>query len=365
MGTSSKVSVIIVTWNSERFIADCLESLVAQTHPPIETIVVDNGSSDRTLDIARSFEPRLAGLQIVALGGNTGYCRANNAGIERSTGNRIFFLNADVILDPGYIRSAVSPFAKDERIGSVAGKLLRFDRKTLDTAGQSLSRGRWVIERGYDRRDDGGCDAAGFVFSVCTAAAIYRRSAIDDISMAGEFFDTDHFSFYEDIDAGWRARNAGWRAYYEPAAVGYHYRGGSAGRGGFFASRAAILKRPVEFRYHHLKNRYLMMLKNDRLSDLVRDLPFVLPRELSCLALAAASGPGFLMRVLSLAFGADSPFAKARAKRREFLARRGVWGERRAGLPSQWTGEWIEPAEFAASANLASRAASRVDKETR
>ena len=322
-----------MSWNSARFLPGCLDSLAAQTHPPHEIIVVDNGSVDGSVEIVRSRER--SGVRLIALGRNAGFCAANNEGFASASGDAVLFLNPDVELEPEFLDRALAPFASDERIGSVAGKLLRFDGATVDSAGQCLARSRRIVERGYGRRDTGQFEEAGYVFSVCGAAALYRRETIEDLLVGGELFDPDFFAFSEDLDLGWRARNAGWRAYYEPRAIGRHFRGGSGAPVGFLSSRAAILRRGASVRCHILKNRYLTLIKNDRPSHLLRDLPFVAARESALLGVALVSGPAVwagLARSLPLV-------TRAMARRRLGLATVGRWGPRRTGVPLGWTGE--------------------------
>jgi GT2 family glycosyltransferase len=326
------VGVVIVTWNSARFLADCLQSLRAQTHPVAHLVVVDNGSADDSVARARAGFPE---AEVIELGTNTGYCTANNIGIARAGGEIVLLLNSDIILDARYVERAVAAFASDERIGAVQGKLLRFDGKTLDTAGQALTRGRRVRERGYGEPDRGQYDAGGPVWSVCCAAAFYRRRTIEDISVQGQFFDETFFAFGEDLDAGWRARNAGWVAWYEPAALARHFRGGSSDATAADRPRArfAILDRPPALRLHILKNRALTLLKNDRPSSWLLDWPWMLAQDAVQAAAAVAMSPAVALRWI----GSARLWPAALRRRREFFAKRGVWGERRAASPRDGT----------------------------
>ena len=332
-----RTSVVVVSWQSERFLPGCLESIRAQSHPPCEVFVVDSGSTDGSVDLVRE---RFHWASVLPLGGNLGFCRACNEGIGRSTGDAILIVNADIILGADFLAEALRPVGRDERIGSVTGKLLRFDRRTVDSAGQCISRSRRVIERGYGQPDEGQFEEAGYVFSACGAAVLYRRRAVEDLLVEGEFFDEEFFAFSEDLDVGWRARNAGWRAWYEPRAVAYHFRGGTApeapeGMARLIGARAAVLRRPEEIRYHILKNRYLTMLKNDRPAHVLRDAAHIAAREAALAGIALVSGP----RVVGRLARCGSLVASALRKRRAFLSARGVWGERSCGVPSTWVGE--------------------------
>ncbi|HEY3175606.1 MAG TPA: glycosyltransferase family 2 protein [Candidatus Polarisedimenticolia bacterium] len=272
------VSVIVLSWNSREFLDGCLTSVMRQTWPAVELIVVDNGSTDGSPQLVRE---RFPSALLVENAGNLGFCAGNNVGLRRSHGAHVLFLNADATLDTGYIEKALEPFAEDPRVGMVAGKVLRFDRRTLDTTGQILKLNRRVMERGYGEEDRGQYEQPGEVFSVCGAAALYRREAIDDISMDGEFFDEDFFAFGEDLDAGWRARTMGWLCRYQPAAVAAHYRGGTqtARRDGAGRHRE-MTRRPPHIQAHIVKNRWLAILKNEAPGSFLAHLPFILAWDL-------------------------------------------------------------------------------------
>src|SRR5437867_2776545 len=260
------LSVVVVSWNSERFLDECLSSLLRQGGVSVEAIVVDNGSSDGSVSIVKEKYPR---VRLIELATNRGFCAANNAGLAETSGRFVLFANSDIILADSFAVDALAPFGRDERIGIVGGKLLRFDRMTVDSAGQFMTRSRRVVERGYGRPDGPETGGEGFVFSVCGAALLCRREMIEDISVGGQLFDESYFAFSEDLDIGWRARLAGWRAWYAPRAVAYHFRGGSEAAGGGARRTPALLRRPRRLRYHIIKNRWLTLLKNDAAASVV------------------------------------------------------------------------------------------------
>jgi GT2 family glycosyltransferase len=330
------VSAIVISWNSERFLEECLASLVAQREVAMEVVVVDNGSTDGSMAVARASAAR---PRVLELGENTGFCAANNAGLAASSGAYVMFLNADAVLSEDFFARALPAFDRDERIGMAAGKLLRFDRRTIDSAGQFMTRSRRVVERGYSDPDGPEMDAEGYVFSVCGAAMLCRRAMIEDVSVGGEFFDESYFAFSEDLDVGWRARLAGWRAWYAPGAVGYHYRGGTEAEGGSRRwHRPALLRRPRALRYHIIKNRWMTMIKNDAPGSLLRDLLFIGARDAALVGAGALASPGLLLDLAR----SGPVMRRALAKRREFLARRGRWGARRAGARPGWV-RWKAP----------------------
>lgn len=290
-GARAPVAVVVVTWNSSRFIRDCLESLRALERPPAEVVVVDSGSADGTPGIVRAGFPE---VDVVECDSNIGFCRGSNLGIARTTSPFVLCLNPDTRLTPRFLEELLPAF-HDPGVGMAAGKLLRFDGRTIDSAGQELARSRQPLDRGYGRPDDGRFDTDADVFGACGAAALCRRAMLNAVGgAAGQVFDERYFAFYEDLDLAWRARRAGWHTRYRHRALGYHARGGTDRPPGRWR---AMLGRSPDVRFHVVKNRWLTILKNDALRDFLACAPFILGRDAALLALLLATSPGVLLRL--------------------------------------------------------------------
>lgn len=251
------VSVTIVTYNSGRFIKRCLESVLAQKYPGKEIIVIDNGSEDGTIDILEQFEDRCV---IVYNSENMGFAAAQNQAIAISRGEWVLTLNPDVLLLPNFIQALVDAGNSDPRAGTVCGKLLTmtstFDippKPKVDSTGIYFTPMLRHLDRGSQEVDNGHYARYEYVFGATAAAALYRREMIHDISIGGEFFDSDFFVYREDADVAWRAQLFGWRCIYAPYARGYHVRNVLPG------NRRAL---PPEINMHSVKNRFLMRIKN-------------------------------------------------------------------------------------------------------
>src|ERR1700676_3110327 len=228
MSHSDRGSVTIVTYNSGRFIKRCLESVLAQRYANKEIIVIDNASSDGTLDILEQFEDR---CQIIYNDENIGFAAAQNQAIQASTGEWVLTLNPDVLLLPNFIQALVDTGQSDPKVGTVCGKLLAIlasfdlpDKPLVDSTGIYFTPMMRHLDRGSQEVDNGHYLNYEYVFGATAAAALYRRSMIDDISIEGEFFDSDFFVYREDADVAWRAQLLGWRCLYTPRACGYHVR---------------------------------------------------------------------------------------------------------------------------------------------
>lgn len=209
---------------------------------------------------------------MVPLGANRGYAGAANVGIRESSAPLVLLLTPDVVLTPSFLETLVAAAGAHSAAGSFTGKLLRWREgpsTVIDSTGHVLFRNRWVMNRGEGEQDRGQYDELAEVFGVCGAAPLYRRAMLEDVRVGDEYFDETFFIYLEDVDLDWRARLRGWKAYYVPRSVAYHARG-HQGRPG--------MRNPLILR-HSLKNRYLMMLRNDRLADVVRDLPAIVLME--------------------------------------------------------------------------------------
>lgn len=251
------VSVTIVTWNSGQFIKRCLESVLAQRLDKLEIVVVDNNSTDGTIDILEQFEDR---CHIAYNSDNLGFAVAQNQAIAMARGSWVLTLNPDVLLLPGFIESLVEAGNLSPRIGTVCGKLLTMtstfdlpDRPLVDSTGIYFTPMLRHLDRGSQEVDNGHYLRNEFVFGATAAAALYRRKMIDDISVNEEFFDSDFFVYREDADVAWRAQLLGWQCLYTPHARGYHVRKVVPG------NRRAL---PAGINMHSVKNRFLMRLKN-------------------------------------------------------------------------------------------------------
>jgi GT2 family glycosyltransferase len=257
MRISDSVSVTIVTYNSGRFIKRCLESVLDQRYPYVEIIVIDNNSTDGTVDILEPFEDR---VRIIYNEENSGFAAAQNQAIEASRGEWILTLNPDVLLLPNFIEALVQAGGLDPKVGTVCGKLLTMtsgfdfpEDPVVDSTGIYFTPNLRHLDRGSLHPDNGDYRQYEFVFGATAAAALYRRDMIEDISIDGEFFDNDFFVYREDADVAWRAQLMGWRCLYVPYACGYHVRKVLPG------NRRAL---PAEINMHSVKNRFLLRVKN-------------------------------------------------------------------------------------------------------
>jgi GT2 family glycosyltransferase len=210
----NRVSIIVVNWNGERFLKDCLAALSGQTYASYEIILVDNGSSDNSVSFTRENFPE---VKIVKLTENKGFTGGNAAGLEVAQGAYVALVNNDARPEKAWLENLIQPMVRDRTIGICASKLIFENTQTVNSAGDGLTTAAVGFNRGL------GSKAAGFtipelVFGACGAAVLYRRRMLDEIG----FLDEDFFLYDEDTDLNFRAQLAGWKCIYIPTAVAYH-----------------------------------------------------------------------------------------------------------------------------------------------
>jgi len=267
------VSILITTYNSAQFLKACLESVLQQDYADREIIIVDNASSDGTRAVLREFESHFAGerrarLRAVYNDANRGFAAGQNQAMAQAHGDWLFSLNPDVILKPDFLSKLLA--AADGRdpgespskrkIGALCGKLLRWKpgaseerSHVIDSTGIYFLRNLRHLDRGSDETDRGQYQRREYVFGATGAAALYRRTMVEDISVGGEFFDEDFFAYREDADLAWRAQLMGWSCLYVPEAVAWHVRRVTPER---------FRQLPDEINRHSIKNRFRMRAKN-------------------------------------------------------------------------------------------------------
>ena len=244
-----------------------------------------------------------------------------NKAIESSSEDLILLLNDDVVLEDNFIEELLKAIVKDDSIGMACGKLLRMDKTTIDTAGQLLGNKRTPVERGYGTEDIGEFEDEGYIFGSCGAAVLLRKSMLEDCAVfEGEYFDGDYNMFYEDFDLSWRAANRGWKAYYNPKAVGFHARGATA------KEKKPFLEflQPYNFAWLNsglksdvIKNRYMTIIKNDSVKDFLLNIHHMFIYDLKLFLYCLIFDPGVILQTVK-----NIPVIFKAFKKRKILKKR-------------------------------------------
>jgi GT2 family glycosyltransferase len=306
-----RLSVVLVNWNSRADLEACLESLRRQTYRELEVILVDNGSTDGSVELVRERYPEVL---LLAEGENLGFAEGCNRGIARATGEWIALLNNDAVADPGWAEAMVEAAkAAPPRCGMLQSVMFFLDRPdTFNSLGLFLTRSGGAIDRAEHEPRREVADEE--IFCPTGGAAAYRRAMLDDIRLPTGWLDREYFMYSEDFDLGWRAQLAGWTGRLVGKAIVFHKFHGSTVRRGrpWFVEMTRI-------------NRLRTLLKNASPRFLVETAPWTL-YELA--ELAWVSGPAAVAKL-------PRAVAESLRQRRNVAART---REDRRAIERRWVG---------------------------
>ena len=215
-----KTTIIIPNYNGLSFMEPCFESLKEQTVRNFKVLVVDNGSTDGSVEWLKEHR-----IPSIFLKENTGFSGAVNTGIRAADTPYVLLLNNDTRVEPGFVAAMERAMDQSPKIFSVSSRMIQmYHPELLDDAGDMYSILGWAYQRGVGRSSEL-YQKSCRVFSACAGAAIYRRAVFHEIGL----FDELHFAYLEDIDVGWRAKLYGYDNIYCPDAAVYHVGSGTSG----------------------------------------------------------------------------------------------------------------------------------------
>lgn len=219
------ISVIIPNYNNVHYLYDCVNSLLIQTYKNFEVIIVDNGSTDESIEVLKTLKSNCRNLRVIELDKNYGFAFAVNRGIEISKGEYVVLINNDTLLDRDFLFHLVTFLKEKENVFSCSSKMIQFyDRKKIDDAGDYYTIFGWQYKRGNNfpvRRYSKPYE----IISSCGGGAIYDKKILLEIGC----FDEDFFAYLEDVDLGLRAVIRGYKNLYCPAAKILHVGSASTG----------------------------------------------------------------------------------------------------------------------------------------
>lgn len=289
-----RVSVIIVNYNGRHFLADLLTSLARQTYSDFEAILVDNASSDGSVDYTRE---RFTWVNIMEARANLGFAGGNNLGVRHARGEYIALLNPDTRVDPRWLEELVRAMDADSRVGAAVSKIFNADQEgIIDCAGAEFNNLGFYWGRGSNEPDRGQYDSPVEVAGATACAMIIRREALN-----GEPpFDGRFFAYYEELEMSLRIRGRGYKIIYVPTSIAYHKRSGIVRK---------ETQSPLLFQQTFgNRNRLKILAKYYPASVLLANLPLIL------LSLAywntvflLRGGPKFFLRAIAgqIRFGID------------------------------------------------------------
>lgn len=260
-------SVIIPNYNGVRFLGGCLDSIKAQTLQPLETIVVDDASTDGSVALVREQYPW---VKLLVRAKNGQFARACNDGFEAAQGSVLVLFNNDAEAAPGWLAAIDRTFRERPEISSVASRIMLYDRRNVfHTTGDYYKANGVPGNRGVWQEDRGQYDRAEEVFGGCGCAVAFKREILDAVradNPDGKILDESLVMYCEDVDLNLRLRLRGLRCLYQPQALVYHRL--SATGGGTLAS------------YRNGRNFIVVALKDLPGSVLLPNLPAIVLTQL-------------------------------------------------------------------------------------
>ncbi len=295
---SPHVYAHILVWNDRRYLADLFASLQAQTYPNFTVRVLDNGSNDGTLPYIKEHHPHvIVGRNVRNLGFAPGHNQLIQFTLEHLPSDDeafVLVMNADMILKDTVVLELVKALQANPELGAVQPKLYRafgehlgdeaLEETTqsdiLDTTGMKVKRGWRMVDRGAGELDEGQYDQATDLFGPTGTMAMWRVSALRDMMLDGEVFDSDFFSYREDCDLAWRLARSGWKTEFVPTAIAWHYRGmyGAEKQTWWERIKNRRGQRPFTAALS-TRNQLFVLIKNLSLLGLLLALPWILFHE--------------------------------------------------------------------------------------
>jgi len=263
------ISVIVVSYNSMKFLGKCLQSVWETTYGKFEIILVDNASTDGSIEYVEKKFGHENRLHIIRNARNLGFAEGNNVGAQAAKGDFIAFLNSDTTVNPDWLNESLKVLRSDLTIGVCQSKLLSMENpKVIDSTGDFIDYYGVMMRRGGDlkEKDVGQYDKAEEIFSARAAAMIVKRKVIEEVGL----FDPIFFITYDDIDFCWRVRLRGYKVVFAPKSIVYHV-------GEAFT--------PTVFKvFFTTRNWLISLMKNYELKTLGKILPSVATLVMSIIA---------------------------------------------------------------------------------
>ncbi len=267
------ISVVVPNYNGAAYLASCLSSLAQQSRSDFEVLVVDNGSSDDSVERARQVAP---GAVILRQDRNLGFAGAANAGARAARAGWIAILNNDTEVSAEWIEQCADAISRHPDAAFLSCRILDFRRRDfVYSAGDCFLRAGIGYRRGQEQPDRPEYDTEGEAFAACGCAALYRKSALEGVGG----FDDRLFAYLEDVELGLRLQAADLRGYYLPSARVYHH--GSATSGGEFSTLSVALR---------TRNSLLVLLKSVPAGILLRCVPMILLSQVFWLSRVIRNG---------------------------------------------------------------------------
>jgi GT2 family glycosyltransferase len=247
-----KVAIILVDYNGQKYLADCLDSLTKLDYPKenYKIFFIDNGSSDDSLAYAQK---NFSDLEFIINSKNLGFAEGNNIGIEKALSlgyDYIYLINQDTVSEPDSLNKLVEVLASDEKIAAVQPRLMLWpDKDKVNSLGNSIHYLGFGFSSGGYQKFEGDLSPKEIAYP-SGAAVLIKAEVLKKIGL----FDNNLYLYHEDLDLGWRMRMSGYKILVAPEAVVYH---------------KYEFSRSISKYYYMERNRFICLLENYKIGTLL------------------------------------------------------------------------------------------------
>ncbi len=249
-----RASVIVPNWNGKHLLKDCLESLQKQSFRDFEIILVDNNSTDDSVNYVTSKFPI---VRIIKLEKNFGFAKAINEGVKKSNAKYVVLLNNDTKADKDWLGNLIKTADNHPEVISINSKILDFyNKRKINGVGIQINEVGQARSIGWNEKDEGQFEKDELIFGATGGASLFRRETFIKLDM----FDENYFMYFEEVDFAFRAQMQGYKSLYCPKAIVFHKHKATAG------------KFPEKVEYWQFRNMTQTIIKDFPSSLILKDL---------------------------------------------------------------------------------------------
>jgi GT2 family glycosyltransferase len=285
------VSIVILNWNGKEHVYKCIDSVIRQTYPNIEVIVVDNGSTDGSIENIKFLHKNFI---FIENNDNKGYAFGMNQGITKSGGKYIIPLNQDVYLHKDFVMQCVNKIENDPQIGAVGGRVYSWVNNEFTNNIQRGEGELFFLKKRFQGYGGVRVDYDALVFRPSGCFPFLRKNMLDDLKWEnGYYFDESFITGWEDMDLFFRMHLRNWKCLFTPCAYGWHVGSGSVG------GKSTFLKKNIDYQVRILRNRYYTIIKNIPINIIIWLFPYLLLTELALMPYFLIRSPKSIIALIS------------------------------------------------------------------